>query len=430
MSILGLGLPRPCQRKILCTLLLLCMVTASAGAAIASDPPCPSSNCGRVDVSPGRSDLKLGVDFPNFTSVKLSYPNSSILTSSIGDLLFTVTLDSKSTRTIQGIPDASMYRSVEIYIPPDFSGLTIGKLWSSFTNDYDHNSISLSRVSSSDQIGPNWWRITVNNLIVTSDLNLPNSNNNLTAHRVFLANQTQYIRLFQVTSPSIAGRYFFKAFVNGTSIGPANFPTLVVKASKDPAYISGTLRNLGDRDPSKAGLPISLPNGTGAQILATGIDYLGRPVSAQAFINSTARGQYTLFGVAPGTYNITAYAAGFIPTPRPTTVSVLSAQSLESVDIYMSESVNVTGTVLSTTAEGGPIPWGFLSGLNGTARRSISISLLNLDGSVASSTPAPYRTITITDPSSTTFDFSIQLRSRFRRKNPARLRKLHIRTDL
>ena len=108
------------------------------------------------------------------------------------------------------------------------------------------------------------------------------------------------------------------------------------------------------------GQPISIPDGYGAQILATGTDYLGRSVSAQAFINSTAKGQYTLFGVAPGTYNITAYAAGYIPTTRPTTVSVLAEQSLEGVDIYMKHSANVTGRVLSICG-GQPIPWGRLS---------------------------------------------------------------------
>ncbi len=71
---------------------------------------------------------------------------------------------------------------------------------------------------------------------------------------------------------------------------------------------------------------------------------------------------YTLFGVAPGTYNITVYAAGFVPAINGATeVSVAAAQSLEGVDIYLTESVNVTGTVLSETAEGGLIPWGNLT---------------------------------------------------------------------
>ncbi len=374
------------MRLALLMLLGLLLISDATNYALSND----------VTVSPGKYDLTLGAGFPSFGPVKLSYPNSSILTGSVGDLLFTVTLGLNST-TKHG------RSGVSIYIPPDFSSLTIGKVWTSFTNNYDSHSLTLSRLSSSDRIGPNWWEITVNDLILTKDPGQANP-----ANKTFLANQTQYIRVFRVISPSAAGRYFFKALINGTSIGPKNFPTIVVKGSRDPAYISGVLRDSGEHDPSMAGQPIQLPNGAGAQVVATGIDYLGRSVSAQAFINSTAFGSYTLFGVAPGTYNITAYAAGYIPATKPTTVSVGPTQSLEAVDIYLSGSVNITGTVFSKNAEGSPIPWGTLSGFNGTARRAITIRVLNLDGSVAASTPAPYGVSDFTNPISTSFDFAIQ----------------------
>jgi len=374
------------------------------------------ANAAPVTVSPGKSDLNLGANFPTFASVKLSYPNSSILTNSTGDLLFTVTPDS-SWVALRG--------SISIYIPPDFSGLSISKLWTSFSNNYNRNVISISRESSTDQTGPSWWRVLIQNLTFVPSP--PGST--IARFSIFAVGQPQYIRLFQVTSPLIAGRYFFKVFHSlgsGTqiSIGSSNFPTLVVEASKDPAYISGTLRNSGYHNPSRAGQPIILPTGAGAQIVATGFDYLGRPVSAQAFINSSitqrnATGfpflvpngaSYTLFGVAPGTYNITVYAAGFVPAiDGATAVSVAAAQSLEGVDIYMTESVNVTGRVLSETADGGFIPWGNLTGFNGPTPRAISIELLNLDGSlVVASTPAPYNVLTFTNPNSNSFDFSIQ----------------------
>jgi hypothetical protein len=219
----------------------------------------------------------------------------------------------------------------------------------------------------------------------------------------------QYIRLFEVTSPSTAGRYFFKAFINSISIGAENFPTLVVKASRDPAYISGVLRDSGDRNASRAGQPITLQYGTGAQVLATGFDYLGRSVSAQTFINSTANGQYTLFGVAPGTYNITAYAAGYEPAYRPWTVSVAAGQSLEGVDVYLTDSVLISGTVLSKSPEGNLIPWGTLAGFNGiSVPRAINIDLLDLAGNPVASTSAPYGTTSFTVPTATSFDFVIQ----------------------
>ena len=291
--------------------------------------------------------------------------------------------------------------SIDIYVPPDFTGLALSKTWSSFTNNYDQSSISVRRQSGSDPIGPSWWKISLSNLTVTnspSSYSLP-----LVAHRIFIVNRSQYIRLFQVTSPIIAGRYFFKAFVNRKSIGASNFPTLIVKGSRDPAYISGVLRDLGDRNASRAGQNITLPPGYGARVLAIGLDYLGRPAEAQAFINSTANGSYTIFGVAPGTYNITAYAAGYIPTTRPWTVSVLAAQSLNGVDIYMSESAIVTGTVLSL-CDGAPIPWGTIPASNSFQQvdRSISVQVQTLTGTVVAQTPI---NTTFTNARSTTFVF-------------------------
>ena len=301
-------------------------------------------------------------------------------------------------------PPVSVPVTLDIYIPPDFSGLTISNTWTSFTNNYDSHLIQLSRQSASDQIGPSWWKVAVSLSVTNSPSNVNPEN------QTFLTDRTQYIRLFQVTSPATAGRYFFKAFINGISIGAENFPTIVVKASRDPAYISGVLRDSGFRNASRAGQPITLPNGTGARVLATGFDYLGRAVSAQAYLNSTAGGNYTLFGVAPGTYNITAYAAGYLPTVRPWTVSVAAAQSLEGVDIYLTESVLISGTVLSKSPDGNLIPWGTLAGINSTCTaaivpRAITVDLLDLAGNLVASTSAPYRTTSFTDPTATSFDF-------------------------
>jgi len=362
-------------------------------------------------VSPGLLAGKLGEDFPSLSPIKLSYPNGSILADSIGDLLFSVTLNQPNiTKEIKGVPNALSYSSVDIYIPPDFTGLTISQIWTSFTNNYDPNSLSLAKVASTDIIAPNWWRISVKDLIVTSNLNYArDKSGNLTINRVFVANRTQYIRVFQITSPQIAGRYFFKAFVNGTSIGAENFPTLVVKGTNDPGYISGTLRDDGNSNRSLFGLPISLPEGYGARIVAAGADYLGRAAYAQAFINSTANGRYTIFGVAPGTYTLTAYAAGFRPTTLAVEVTVHRTQSLEGIDFYLPHSVNITGTVLSLCSDGAPLPWGQVFGFNKNAQnRSISIRVLTPDGSVVAATPTPNKPALATNPSATSFDFSIQ----------------------
>jgi len=146
--------PSPIKVILLCILLLMVVLSPFENVHAASI--CSDGGCGNIVVSPGKYSKTLGDGFPTFGAVKLSYPNGSILTSSVGDLLFSVNL-----------MKAAYYRSVDIYIPPDFSGLTISKVWSSFTNNYDPNSISLSKLSSTDKIGPNWWKISVKNLNVT-----------------------------------------------------------------------------------------------------------------------------------------------------------------------------------------------------------------------------------------------------------------------
>jgi hypothetical protein len=349
---------------------------------------CSSVMC--VDVSPGKYDPYLGAPTFNATvaKVKLTYPNSSILTNSVGDLLFSVNLTK-----------VGRYSSISISIPSDFSGLTTNHVWTSFTNNYNVISVSSSSV-------------TVNNLNVVDALDFSKcetSGTSCVAQGIFLQDQTQYVRLFHITSPSTAGLYFFRASANGTSIGANNFPTLVVKASKDPAYISGVLRDSGKPNATNKGQPISWPllnktAGDGAHVVATGIDSEGFRVSAQAFINATAGGAYTLFGVAPGTYNITATAAGYVPTTLPRTISVAAAQSLEGVDIYLPESVIITGTILSESCDGGLIPWGTI----GIRPRSISVQLLYLDGTTAAQIPAQGSFRQTADPNANTYFFSIQ----------------------
>jgi hypothetical protein len=411
--------PRLCRNAAVFILVFTMLLNALPAITVHGAFTCLKPPCSKVEVSPGKYAQTLGTDFPSFTSVKLSYPNSSILTNSMGDLLFAVTLSPPPTnRTINGFKNASLYNSIDIYIPPDFTGITIGNFWTSFTNDYGGNSLSVSRGGSSDSIGPNWWRVSVRNIIVTNDVNViksRESTSNLTVNRVFAANKTQYIRLFQVISPTIAGRYFFKAFLNGTSIRPENFPTVVVAGTNDPAYISGTLLDSGNTDPSQAGRPVYIPNGEGGRILATGIDYLGRAASAQAFINANSTGEYTLFGVAPGTYNLTAYVAGYIPTTRLVRVSVLPAQSLDNINIYLQRSAIITGVALSRTADGVAIPWGQLSAFRSArdtslvaANRSITVRVVSLDGSVVASIPAAYSRQLFTNYDATTFSFSIQ----------------------
>ena len=164
-----------------------------------------------VKVSPGQIPPDKHNDYlgtPD-VQVKLEYPKAIILQETFGDLLFNITVQSTK-------------RTIALYIPPEF-GVSRGLsyVWSSITNDYRF--ISLSTLSSRDPIAPSWFRVQVRN--GTSSIN-PGSH---------------FIRLFNVTAPSIVGKYFFKVFIDGNSIGASNFPILVVSADPNPAYISGTV---------------------------------------------------------------------------------------------------------------------------------------------------------------------------------------------
>jgi len=81
---------RPRIRQLVAALLLLILILAE----IAGNPAYSSgTSTSSIAASPGKFDLPLGNDFPTFGSVKLSYPDSAILTNSTGDLLFSVALN-------------------------------------------------------------------------------------------------------------------------------------------------------------------------------------------------------------------------------------------------------------------------------------------------------------------------------------------------
>ncbi len=343
---------------------------------------------GDAQVSPGRFDLRLGTEWPIQGSVKLQYPKSAVLQNTLGDLLFNITLFKKGD-----------YSSIDVYIPPEFLELRIDHLWTSITNNYTAGSLSLSQLSSNDRIGPAWWRVSIFRIRVADSTD--------PARRQFKADETQYLRLFDVRSPTILGRYFFKVFMNGISIGSANYPTLVVKADHSPAYVSGILREGMITSPFYS-QPISLPSGYGGKVVAQGRSVFGKDITGQAFINSTASGYYVIYGLAAGTYNITAYAAGYVPVTLNRTISLQPFQSLESVDIYLTQRINVTGLVISKDYTGSEIPWGTVVDFTGhPVNRTIIVELSDLNGRFFASTPAPFRPLKFTNEKATRFDFVI-----------------------
>lgn len=233
--------------------------------------------------------------------VKLEYPRSFIFQQTVGDLLFNVTLSKPKLTS-----------GIDIYIPPEFQCSNDRMyVWSTMTNNY--TLISLSRRASNDLVAPNWYLVSVRNDSVIQPTN-------------------NLIRIFNVTAPSVVGRYFFKVFTNGTSIGANNFPSVIVSADPDPAYVSGTIRYGGKLNASYYGSPIHVLMKTegdthglagtlktlrdGGKVFATGTTSDGRTVTGQAFFNSSSS-EYTVYGLAPGRYHLNATAAGYAPVDLP-----------------------------------------------------------------------------------------------------------------
>lgn len=407
------------KKRSLTFLLLLALVQISLVNAIDS-----------VDVSPGKYDYKLGEGVPDEDIVKLNYPNSTILTNSIGELLFNVNLTTYNN--INKEDTDAINKSISIYIPPEFTiNNGVESVWTSYTNDYRSSSISLFNAFSNDPIAPNWSILTI------SKLEIRKSHEDV-KNRRFIEDKIQYIRIFNVTSPEVAGRYFFKVFINITegtySIGSNNFPTIVVSASLNPSYVSGTIRygDLGkpelygkplDSTPHSTVLPngtvlsatVLLPEGYGGKIYAEGTTAEGKKVQAQAYFNSNA-GKYTLYGLAAATYNITVHAAGYYPKNFWYAVNVAPDQGVENLDFYIAEGVTVTGTIFSK-CKFEKTWWGSSHALNDSeVRRVIRIDITDINENIVASSPLElvdendliFRPRDTLDPTSNHYNFSIQ----------------------
>jgi len=279
--------------------------------------------------------------------VKLEYPRSFILQETVGDLSFLISLNDSRRR-------------IDIYIPPEFK-VTSSKsyVWSNITNDYGN--IGISKASSLDRIAPNWYDISISN--GTRGIERGNYS----------------VRIFNVTAPSIVGRYFFKVFTDRTTIGAENFPSVVVSADPNPAYVSGTVRYGGRLNASFYGYNLTgfLRGTEGGKVQATGITADGRIVVGQAFFNSSSS-EYTLYGLAAGHYRLNATAAGFAPAELAYEVSLKPGQSMEGVDIYLRRSPILSVVALSRRMKQ-PEPWGKVT-YNETwqVNRTITLEILDM----------------------------------------------------
>jgi hypothetical protein len=310
-----------------------------------------------VQMSPGSYSHTLGTPAD---IVKLDYPKGSIVQDTVGDISLSVTLNSGAS-------------SVWIFLPPEFSFLQTDtrSVWTSITNNY--RNLKISSGGSNDPVAPSWWAVRIENTTIPVG--------------------TYTVKMFNVKAPSVCGRYFMKILVDGASIGSENFPTIVVEASLNPAYISGRVLN---GEEGQYGLPVKVPG----RVIAQGTTSLGKSVSGQAYFDASANGTYTIYGLAAGTYSLNASAAGFAPTPMNETVTVYPGQSLSGVNILVYPSATISGTVLSESLSG-PVPWGYTYNMTiGQTPRPISIELSDSSGTKQALAVAK------TDPSLTFYHFS------------------------
>jgi len=281
----------------------------------------------------------------------------------VGDLIFAINVTLINGETPPWERGDKTFGKLVIYIPPEFEPVDVdwtkgqtANIVTTITNDY--GSIFVGKADVKDPFGPGWWVIGINGDIKFSEANG--------------WKEWYYVRVNGIRAPTIAGRYFFKMFLDDTyplrkapangipdTVPVENYPCLLVKGEVDPAIIHGYIEYAFNHwvDALRFA-PIQVPG----RVRAVGIAEdpitgkpTGRPVEAIGYFNASAKGHYEIEGLAPGTYNIYASAAGFPETLVAKGVRVLRGQSLE-LNIDLLPGIVVSGTVYSKHGFGEE-PW-------------------------------------------------------------------------
>jgi len=279
------------------------------------------------------------------------YLNYAILASasdSVGDLQFDF--------TIPVTVPATVVTRIDIFVPPEFEWLAPTRqeaVWTDITNDWEQ--ILVSRQSAYSPIAPNWIRVRV-------------GQDNAFGGRMNITAGTWHVRLFDLRAPTTAGLYHFKIYATYAqgpagftagyhSIGVGNYPVIVVKSELNPAWVEATVRTHAQ----------NAPPFVSGRVVADGTTPEGREVQAWGFwsvndfvANSATPGktgaQYRLylFGLAEGTYTLTAEGSGFSPTVTDR-FTVLAGQSYRKY-IVIYDSPDIFYTIWSKHGTGA-IPW-------------------------------------------------------------------------
>jgi len=307
-------------------------------------------------------------------------PFGAILTGTTGDLIFAV-------NATQLIADAH-YTRLYIAIPPEFSLPSgVDNIVTTITNSYA-NIINYGKISPYDRWAPGWTliRIVADNI---NDHSTPGAGAGIS----FISNACDthgpngvsttggicdpwyYVRINGVTAPTVAGKYFFKlSFRTGYAanyfVPVENWPVLLVKGEIDPAIITGNLK-YGGYNASLYGLPVEeagqvwahmttkLDPYTGNKLIDCSTGTIMAPAAgctdAVGYFNATSHGHYEVEGVAPGTYDVYAEAAGYPQTVIASGVTVLKGQSLH-FDGYLQPGAVIHGDI-NSKHQFGIEPW-------------------------------------------------------------------------
>jgi hypothetical protein len=248
---------------------------------------------------------------------------------------------------------------IRIYMPSNFTfgynSLGYGdattsdkvySVWTDITNDYSY--VSVSTVNDEDPIAPGWELIEIGRT--------PAPSSEIPTPSFEVVPGLYHIRLFQIRAPFAAGLYHFKIYIDGNTIGAGNFPIMIVKSDLDPAYVTGLVK-LEDLDSSiLASGRVTAAGATEKGRYTDAVAYFG-PADFEKTVSGDSFYRYWLFGLAAGTYELTASASGFLKASSRITVN--AGQSFTSCDLELEKGVTIHATIWSKD-ERGPMPWGNL----------------------------------------------------------------------
>jgi len=287
-----------------------------------------------------------------------------------------------------------------LFVPPEFTGIEAKKVVASWTNNYDQIQVKKADIDRNlyyhydgaidywgSEFGPGWTIIRIQ--ADRGRYRNETQKDPIKGSGIFyyphcmnfsvVGKEWYYLRLNEVTAPTIAGRYFFKVGFrepNYTKVGQTpwddfafygnllfywmpiqNWPVLTVKGEVDPAIITGTIR-YGGWNQTLYGNAVKLSG----RVRAVGIaddPYTGkstdRPVEARGYFNQTANGHYEVEGVAPGVYDVYASLAGYPEQKIAASVKILKGQSYH-IDGYLIPGAVIHGQVFSKCGTG-DIAW-------------------------------------------------------------------------